>query len=607
MIMERNKERVESLQNQIRDFPLQPGVYLMKDDHKKIIYIGKAVNLRNRVRSYFSGEKDIKTRTLVRQIDSIDHIVTKSEYEALLLENNLIKKWNPRYNINLKDGKSYPVIRITAEEFPRVFRTRAIVNDKSQYYGPYPDVKVLDETLSLVKKVLPLRRCRNLKKRESPCLYYHMGKCSGPCAGLISKEDYRTLINKARAILSGRTAGLEKELMKEIRALSESLEYEKAAEIRDILIALEKLQTEQKVEDFEEESRDYIGVDFSGNIYSFAVIQMRNGKLLGKESFRSEYCGTEEEAIQEFLLLYYGIPDKDFPSRAFISLKDRSLIQDYLRKEVGGAESLSLEIPRSKRDQAVMNMAVENARMDLARKLQDLGNLPALEDLQNVLNLKKLPRRIEGFDIAHLDGHFTVASLISFKDGNPDRKNYRHYNIRSLDGGIDDFKAISEAVARRYSRLMNEKKEMPDLILIDGGKGQVSSAVSVLEALGLKIPLLGLAKRDELIYLPGQKDPIDLPEGDRGLRVLQHVRDETHRFATSHNQKQRKKQLSLSSLENIPGIGPARSRKLLIHFGSMENLYTARAEEISATAGISSDAAEMITQYLSRKEKSEEQ
>ncbi|MDC7240406.1 MAG: excinuclease ABC subunit UvrC [Spirochaetales bacterium] len=604
--MESNKERVETLLKQIKEFPLQPGVYLMKDEQKKIIYIGKAVKLRNRVRSYFSGEKDIKTRTLVRQIHYIDHIVTKSEYEALLLENNLIKKWNPRYNINLKDGKSYPVIRITSEEFPRVYRTRNVVSDKSQYYGPYPDVKMLDDTLNLIKKMLPLRRCRTLKKRESPCLYYHMGKCSGPCAGLISKEDYRGLVNKARAVLTGRTAGLEKELMKEIKALSENLEFEKAAEIRDQLIAMQLLQTEQKVEDFEEESRDYIGVDTSGNYYSFAVIQMRKGKLLGKESYRSEYYGSEQDAIQEFLLRYYGSPDRDFPARVYIPLRDRELIQNYLSREVDGAEGMMLELPVSKRDQAVLNMAVENARSDLARKLQDLGNTPALEDLQNVLNLRKLPKRIEGFDIAQLDGHFTVASLISFKDGNPDRKNYRHFNIRSLDGGIDDFKAISEAVARRYSRLMNEKKEMPDLILIDGGKGQVSAAQSVLDALGLNIPLIGLAKKEELIFLPGEKEPIDLPEGDRALRVLQHVRDETHRFATSHNQKLRKKQISLNSLENIPGIGPARSKKLLTGFGSMENLYAAGADEISKTAGISLEAAEMIREYLTRKERAEE-
>ena len=604
--MEWNKDRVESLKQQIREFPLSPGVYLMKDARKKIIYIGKAVNLRNRVRSYFSGEKDIKTRTLVRQIHSIDHIVCKSEYEALLLENNLIKKWNPRYNINLKDGKSYPVIRITSEDFPRIFRTRNVVNDGSRYYGPYPDVKVLDETLDLIKKMLPLRRCRVLKKRENPCLYYHMGKCAGPCAGLIGKEEYRTLVNKARSILTGRTTGLEKEVLKEIKTLSETLEFEKAAELRDLLISMEKLQTEQKVEDFEQESRDYIGVDSSGNYYVFAVIQMRRGKLLGKESYRSEYYGDEMDAVQEFLLRYYGTADRDFPARTFISLRERSLIQDYLRREVKGAENLCLEIPRSKRDQAVLNMAVENARSDLARKLQDMGNIPALEDLQAVLGLKKLPRRIEGFDIAQLDGHFTVSSLISFKDGNPDRRNYRHYNIRSLQGGIDDFKAISEAVARRYTRLMNEKKEMPDLILIDGGKGQVSAAVSVLEALGLNIPLVGLAKKEELLYLPGESDPIDLPEGDRALRILQHVRDETHRFATGHNQKLRKKQLSLSSLENIPGIGPARSRKLLTGFGSMENLYGAAAEEISKKGGISLEAAEMVKQYLSRKERSEE-
>lgn len=603
--MENSKDRVKRLVDQIKDFPLNPGVYLMKDEHKKIIYIGKAVKLKNRVRSYFSGEKDIKTRTLVKKIYHIDYIVTASEYEALLLENNLIKKWNPRYNINLKDGKSYPVIRVTNEEFPRIFRTRMIIEDGSRYYGPYPDVKVLDETMALINKMFPLRRCRRMKKRKNPCLYYHMGKCSGPCCGLISKEDYRKNINRAKNLLAGKTAGLEKDLLKEIRAASDALEFEKAAEIRDILLSIQKLQMEQKVEDFQEESRDYIGVDASGDFYAFAVIQMRSGKLLGKETYRNEYYGTEKEAIQEFLIRYYSSPDRDFPQRAFVSLKDRSLIEEYLRKEVAGADKLKLELPESKKDQAVLNMAVENARMDLARKLQDMGNKPALEDLKTLLGLKSIPRRIEGFDIAQLDGHFTVSSLISFKDGNPDRKNYRHYNIRSLKGDIDDYKAISEAVARRYTRIMNEGKEKPDLILIDGGKGQVNAAWSVIQALGLSIPIAGLAKKEEMIFLPGEKEPIDLPEGDRALRILQHVRDETHRFATGHNQKLRKKTLSLSSLENIPGIGPGRSKKLLTGFGSMENLYDAKAEEISRTAGISLEAAEMVKMYLDRKGKAE--
>ena len=604
--MENSKDRVKRLVQEIREFPGKPGVYMMKDEHKKIIYIGKALRLKDRVRSYFSGAKDIKTRTLVKKIYHIDYIVTASEYEALLLENNLIKKWSPRYNINLKDGKSYPVIRVTNEEYPRIFRTRSIIEDGSRYYGPYPNVKVLDETIALINRMFPLRRCRRLKKRESPCLYYHMGKCSAPCCGLISREDYRKNINKAKSLLSGKTAGLEKELMKDIKAASDALEFEKAAEIRDNLLGIRNLQSEQKVEDFQQESRDYIGVDAAGDFYAFAVIQMRAGKLLGKETYRNEYYGTETEAIQEFLIRYYSSPDRDFPERVFVSLRDLGLIQEYLRREVTGAENLLLELPETKKDQAVMNMAVENARMDLARKLQDLGNKPALEDLKTLLGLKNLPRRIEGFDIAQLDGHFTVSSLISFKDGNPDRKNYRHYRIRSLDGEIDDYKAISEAVARRYSRILNEGKEQPDLILIDGGKGQVNAAWSVLQALGLSIPLAGLAKKEELIFLPGEKDPIDLPEGDRALRILQHVRDETHRFATGHNQKLRKKTLSLSSLENIPGIGPSRSRKLLTGFGSMENLYAARTEEIARTAGVSQEAAEMIKMYLERKGKAEE-
>ncbi|OQY32316.1 MAG: excinuclease ABC subunit C [Spirochaetaceae bacterium 4572_59] len=603
--MENSKERVNRLINQIKDFPLSPGVYLMKDEHEKIIYIGKALKLKNRVRSYFSGEKDIKTKTLLTKIHHIDHIVTASEYEALLLENNLIKKWNPRYNINLKDGKSYPVIRVTNEEFPRIFRTRTIIEDGSRYYGPYPDVKVLDETMALINKMFPLRRCRKMKKRENPCLYYHMAKCSAPCCGLISKEDYRKNINRAKNLLSGKTVGLEKDLLREIKRASDVLEFEKAADIRDLLLSIQKLQMEQKVEDFQEESRDYIGVDVAGNFYAFAVIQMRSGKLLGKETFRNEYYGTENEAIQEFILSYYSSVDRDFPQRVFVPLKERALIEEYLKKEVAGAENLKLELPVSKRDLAVLNMAVENARMDLARKLQDMGNKPALEDLKTLLGLKSIPRRIEGFDIAQLDGHFTVSSLISFKDGKPDRKNYRHYNIRSLKGDIDDYKAISEAVARRYTRIMNEGKDKPDLILIDGGKGQVNAAWSVIQALGLSIPIAGLAKKEEMIFLPGEKEPIDLPEGDRALRILQHVRDETHRFATEHNQKLRKKTLSLSSLENIPGIGPSRSKKLLIGFGSMENLYEAKAEEISRKAGISLEAAEMVKMYLDRKGKAE--
>ncbi len=604
--MERNKGIEKGLLEKVREFPTDPGVYLMKDGAKNIIYIGKAVNLKKRVSSYFRGKKDIKTSAMVSRIRFMDCIVTESEYDALILENNLIKKWNPRYNISLKDGKTYPLIRITAEKFPRIYRTRHVVKDKSGYYGPYPDVKVLDETLNLVQALFPLRRCARLKKRVTPCLYYHMGKCAGPCAGLISPEDYRSCVHKARSILTGRTAGLEKEMLKEIRRLAETLEFEKAAELRDYLKAMEKLQVRQKVEDFEQESRDYVGLDSSGDYYSFAVIQMRQGKLLGKESWRSEFCGDDKDAIQEFLLRYYSFPERDFPTVVYIPYGETSLIQDYLQGEIPGAGKLQFSLPGSKRDKAALNMAMENARSDLARNLRDKGNRPALEDLQDLLGLPSLPRRIEGFDIAQLDGHFTVASLISFKDGNPDRRNYRHFNIRSLEGGIDDFKAISEAVARRYSRLKNEKKEMPDLILIDGGKGQVSAAVSVLRALELDIPLVGLAKKQELLFLPGRKDAIDLPEGDRALRILQHVRDETHRFATGHNKKLRKKRLALESLENIPGIGPVRSKKLLSSFGSMEDLYGASVQSIAQAGGLGMEAAEMVQHYLSRKEKAEE-
>ncbi len=597
------RERVQELQKKVEDFPSSPGVYLMKREDKKIIYIGKARKLRARVRSYFSGKKDIKTGNLLQQVHHIDYIVTSSEYEALILENNLIKKWNPRYNIALKDGKSYPVICITQEEYPRIFRTRRIGSDRSHYYGPYPDVKALDETLSLIRKILPLRYCKTLPKDGKPCLYYHIKKCSAPCAGKVSKEEYRVLVHKARSILRGQTAALEKELLKAIRGHSEKLEFEQAAELRDALQALQRLQAEQKVEDSVQESRDYVGLDSSKGYYSFALMQMRGGKLLGKEIFRNEYYGPPEEALEGFLLRYYSSPERDFPQIVYLpSTGDLSLTEEYFHREIQGAEKLHFSLPKEKRDQAILNMALENARMDLALKLKDLGNIPALEDLRDLLNLKKLPRHIEGFDIAHLDGQLTVASLISFKDGAPDRANYRHFSIRSLDGKIDDFKAISEAIARRYTRLKNEKKPLPDLILVDGGKGQVSAAQGVLQALELPIPLVGLAKREELLYLPEQKEALRLPEGDRALRVLQYLRDETHRFATSHNKRLRKRKIALESLENIPGIGPAKSKKLLTSFGSMEKLYSANSQEISQRAGLTLEVAEVVAEYLTRRE-----
>ncbi|MBN2659248.1 MAG: excinuclease ABC subunit UvrC [Spirochaetales bacterium] len=598
--MKDSKPKRTDFKSQIRDFPPSPGIYIMKNRSREIIYVGKARNLKNRVGSYFNAGKDIKTSFLVREIHTIEYTITENEYEALLLENNLIKQWKPRFNIDLKDGKSYPVIRITAHEYPRVFRTRSIVEDGSSYFGPFPDVKSIDRYMELIDKLFPLRKCKGtLKKREAPCLYYHIKRCPAPCVDYISPEDYKSRVRKVRSLLSGKTVMLEKELKKEMGDSSAELNFEKAAEIRDVLLAIEKLNMEQRIVDFDERSRDYIGTAYSGSDYSFAVMQMRGGRLLGRDIFRSSYAGEPEDAITEFVLQYYGTGRKELPETLFLSHSDVPLLKDFFRIE-RGRENL-IRPAEDKRDQSVMKMAEDNALIDLDKLMMEKGNIPALEELQALLGLPVLPRRIEGFDIAQLNGQFTVASLVSFKDGNPDKKNYRRLKMKSLDGKIDDYKSIAEAVSRRYTRVINEDLERPDLILIDGGKGQVNAAHSVLKALGLDIPLAGLAKKEELIFMPGFQKPVDLPEGNPALRVLQYVRDETHRFATGYNKTLRKSRLTLSSLESVPGIGQKRSAKLIKAYGSLQGIYEQSSEEIASAAGVSLEVAETLKVYLSEK------
>ncbi|MBI9099612.1 MAG: excinuclease ABC subunit UvrC [Spirochaetaceae bacterium] len=598
--MKDNKLKLNDFKNMIKEFPPSPGIYIMKNRYKEIIYVGKARNLKNRVGSYFNTGKDIKTTFLVSQIFSIEYTVTENEYEALLLENNLIKQWKPRFNIDLKDGKSYPVIRITNEKYPRVFRTRTVVEDGSSYFGPFPDVKSIDRYIELIDKLFPVRKGKGkMKKRESPCLYYHIRRCPAPCVDYISLDEYKVRLRKIKSLLSGKTLMLEKDLKKEMLEASAELDFEKAAEIRDSIEAISKLNVEQRIVDFDSKSRDYIGTAYSGQDFSFAVMQMRDGKLLGRDIFRSVYAGDPEDGLTEFIIQYYGTGRKELPEKIFVGDLNVPLLKEFFR--VDKKKDNILFHAKEKRDKSVLKMSEENAKIDLDKLLMEKGNIPALEELKLLLNLPTLPRRIEGFDIAQLNGQFTVASLVSFKDGNPDKKNYRRIKMKSLDGKIDDFKSISEAVSRRYTRVINENLEKPDLILIDGGKGQVSSAYSVLQALDLDIPLAGLAKREELIYLPGFDKPVDLPEGNPALRVLQYVRDETHRFATNYNKTLRKSRLSLSSLESVPGIGEKRGLKLIKSFGSLQGIYEQRAEDIASTAGINIEIAETLKAFLSEK------
>ncbi len=581
-------------------FPPSPGVYVMRDAHGKILYVGKAKNLKSRVSSYFSTGKNLKTTFLMRKTADIETILTSTEYEALLLENNLIKHHSPRYNISLKDGKSYPVIRVTADKFPRVFRTRHIVKDGSVYYGPYPNAKTVDIYIDLIQKLFPLRRCKKLIKRNAPCLYHHIGRCSAPCVDRIDEADYGKMTKKIRTLLSGRTIGFRKEIKTKMREAAANLEFERAAEFRDALHSLNLLNAEPVMMDFKEKSRDYIDYAASGEYIVFAVIQMRGGQVMDRQIFINEYAGSREEALPEFLIQYYSETGRERPGTLYIPNSPDAFIDRFF----AGDEGMRIKVPEQKSDLAVLAMVKQNAGAELDRLVRKHGDLPSLEELKIVLNLSKVPRRIEGFDISQLQGKHTVASLVSFQDGRPDKSGYRHYSIRSTAGAVDDYKSIAEAVARRYQRILNEDKAaLPDLILVDGGRGQVSSALKVLKALELddRVPLIGLAKRDEEIWLPHAAEPVRLPTGDPCLRILQHVRDETHRFATSHNKRLRSKDLTLSTLEAVPGIGPAKSSRLLTTYKSLEGIYDKSADEIARTARVGNEVAETVREFLGKK------
>jgi excinuclease ABC subunit C len=595
--------RPDRLKKNIDEFPTSSGVYIMRDDDGTVLYVGKAKNLRSWVRSYFARDLPIKTRMLMSRVVKIDYLVTGNEYEALLLENNLIKRHAPRYNINLKDGKSYPVIRITAEEYPRVFRTRRIVQDGSSYYGPYPNIQRLEAYLDLIDRLYPLRKCRTptIRPRSRPCLYWHIGRCAGVCAGKTGHSEYMERIAAIKALLEGKTEQLRTDLRRDMETASRELRFEKAAEYRDVLNALEEIETEQRIVDFDPEVRDYIGYASKNEFSTFVVFQMRSGKLVGSNMFHAELPGSDDENLAEFVVQFYSQTSKP-PRRLYTSasLGDLEPVHRYFRDELGA--EVSIRTPETNRDASVLRLCTENARQELEKRLREKGDLPALEELADALELSAPPLRIEGFDIAHIGGRNTVASLVSFSNGVPDKSQYKRYRIRTLDEGqIDDFASMREVIARRYTRVKNEKLPRPDLILIDGGKGQVHAAQEILTALDLPIPLVGIAKREEELFVPERSDPIVLPEGNPALRVLQYVRDEAHRFATTYRAGLQKKDIVTSALEKVPGIGPKRAMRIMRAFPGIDGILETPADIIAKSTGISENKALEVQEYV-RKE-----
>jgi len=650
-----NSENIDkNLKAAAFDAPQQPGVYIMKDEEGEIIYVGKAKSLRNRLKTYFTGEKDIKTATLMKRVRNIETIIVSNEYEALLLENTLIKQHSPKYNISLKDGKSYPVIRITNEDYPRIFKTRRVIQDGSLYFGPFPNVPAVDAMLEIIDKLFPLRKCKKMKK-NGPCMYYHIGRCKAPCKGRINVDDYRIYVQRIEKMLAGDTDSLIIDLTARMHEAARALQFEHAAAIRNAIKAIENLAGEDSsVEDHNPQDRDYIAWDSEGVLATFTVFSMRGGKMTGRSLYRTRSAADEWESLEIFITSYY---DNNRPPPAKIYLQKLREEEEFHTERTGDTEdtgdaqestpggvdeknlhgvahkkirqdkqmregfSLScapgeerenagnlligwfkanfkfepeLLTPSEKHHEAILAMAKQNAAEDIRKRLKERGAGPALDELARVLNLQTRPERIEGFDIAQLDGKHPVASLISFKNGVPDRKNYRYFKLRTVIGIVDDFASMREAVQRRYSRLIREQKELPDLILIDGGIGQVNAAKGVLDELGVDCGLVGLAKREEELWLSGAKEPLVLSRQSEALKILQHVRDECHRFATGLNQRLRSKDLFFPVLESVEGIGPKRAAAIMKAYESIENIAAAELPQIAESCRISEDTARAV-------------
>ncbi len=586
---------MDVLQEKIKTLTDAPGVYLMKDVRGKIIYVGKARVLKNRVRQYFQSNKNhgAKVKAMVAKIVDFETIVTASEVEALILECNLIKKHRPRYNISLKDDKSYPYLRLTAEDFPRIILTRRIIHDGSRYFGPYTSGLAVKETLQLLRKIFPLRTCKTFAKR--PCLEFHIKRCLAPCAKKISREDYMLIVKAAEKFLEGRTAQVERELSNQMNAAAQALNFEEAARLRDILAAIKKVTEKQKIVT-DTGDADAIGLARLENETCAQIFFIREGKVTGRENFLLSGANdeTDPQAVTEFIKQYYSraqISAAEILLPVDLPEDDTKLLSEWL--------GVKLIVPKRGVKRSLVEMANQNAEKFLSeesarRQLKNAQTLGAVEELKNFLNLPRLPRRMECFDISHIQGAETVASMVVFEDGAPDKKSYRRFKIRSTEGKPDDFLSMREVTSRRYGSTEN----LPDLIVIDGGIGQLNSALEIIRGAGHQVPVVGLAKQFELIFVEGASVPIELPKDSQALKLMQRIRDEAHRFAITYHRKLRRKRNLKSELDNVAGIGVKRRNELFKAFGSLAKIKAASVEELSAVPAMNKSAAESLKKFF---------
>ena len=602
---------MKQIEEQLKLLPDKSGVYLMKDEFGEIIYIGKAKSLKKRVRSYFrKGNHTFKTKVLVSNIREFDYIITDTEVEAYILEANLINKYQPIYNIRLKDDKTYPYIKVTVnEDFPRIFKTRLVKNDGARYYGPFTNVNDLYKIIEVLQDIYLLRSCRKDLRAEKlearPCLNYHIGKCLGPCIGAISKEEYREKVEEAIMFLSGQQGELIKRLEKDMYQAADEKNFERAAHLRDSIQALKQLSVQQKVMYGKNINQDVIAVVVNEEGQSCVqLLIIRNGSLIGQEYYIME--GTEgeseKEILESFLPQYYE-KIQQLPDELLLStdIERIDLLEDLLKKRKG--KKVSVNIPLIGEKKRLLEMACTNAEENLKKeaikeKYKSSRTTEAVEKLGADLKLEKAPYYIEGFDISNIQGTDPVASMVVFKNGQSSKQDYRRFKIKTVEGP-NDFAMMKEVVGRRYRRLLEESKPLPDLILIDGGKGQLSAAIEVLDELGITdISIIGLAEREEEIFLPGRSEPVIIPKNSPALHLLQRVRDEAHRFAVSYHRKLRSRRLTHTMLDDIPGVGPVRRQALLQHFGSLAEIREANISQLKEVEGISSKTARIIYDFL---------
>jgi len=603
----------------LKKLPASAGCYIYRGETGDVLYVGKAINLKNRVRSYFqaSTKHGPRIARLVSKVRDIEWIVVDTEVEALVLECNLIKQHRPPYNVRLRDDKSYPYITITNEPYPRVLFTRRVRKDGAKYFGPYTSAFAVRDTLQLLHKVFPLIPCGksfNGAPVQRPCLYYHLGRCLAPCAGMSDKAEYAEVLKRVERFLEGKEETLAEDLRREMNLAAENLDFERAAGIRDQIAAIENVMTRQKVLTANGEDQDVIAVVKDDRGAAIQMLYVRNGKLIGQRQFMLDGAAEAppQEAVQEFIKQYYAdAPDVPREILLPVEIEERNIVQTWLRQRKGSA--VTVEVPQTGEKARLVDLAAANAEQALNQFALELQQREAwaeeaMQQLMDALGLPEPPMRIEGYDISNTQGTAPVSSMVVTENGEPAKSEYRRFKIKWNPESPNDFAMMNETITRRLKAFIDGDEKfakLPGLMMIDGGKGQLAAALKARDDLGLTVPMVGLAKRHELLYIPvdggeagyGYRE-IELPLTSPGLMLLRKLRDEAHRFALTYHRKLRDKRFGGSTLEEIPGVGPRRRRLLLRTFGSIEGIRRATVDELAAVPTMTRILAEKVREYL---------